>query len=104
MLIITAQNVTNASGQREDGAADYAVWIGVNHRQIWAGRVDGHVRAEGAGALLRRIADGMAANDGDAPGPSPVDEAIMRVLAAPVCPKCGSQKLRCDDGCTWRIK
>lgn len=63
MLIVTALNVTGKDGKpklaRKDGTADYDVWIGVNHHQIWSGNVTGHVRDEGAAKLLRLIADKM---------------------------------------------
>ena len=63
MLILTAQNITKVKGKpapvREDGTADYDVWIGINHVCIWKGRVIEHDRAKGASALLRLIAKQM---------------------------------------------
>lgn len=58
MLILTAHNVT-PNGNREDGTADYDVWIGINRTCIWRGSVNGHMRHTGAVALLRKIADEM---------------------------------------------
>lgn len=69
MLIVTATNVTRTRankgkcGQpilaREDGTADYDVWVGINHHCLWRGEVNGHVRDVGAEVLLRLIADKM---------------------------------------------
>lgn len=69
MLIITAQNVTVQNTphdtrlgpklSREDGTADYVVWVGINHHCIWQGDVRGHVRKQGASELLRLIASRM---------------------------------------------
>ncbi len=61
MLIITARNVTGDGDLEKNGLANYTVWVGVNHRQIWAGPVYGHTRINGAAALLRKIADAMDA-------------------------------------------
>lgn len=61
MLIVTAANVTE-NLQREDGIADYRVQVNINYTPIWKGEVNGHVRDEGAAALLRRIADTMDAD------------------------------------------
>lgn len=58
MLIATAQNIT-PNLAREDGTAKYDVWVGVNQMCIWRGTVDGHVRMDGAPALLRLIAETM---------------------------------------------
>jgi len=64
MLIVTAQNVTDGGTLADkDGKAKYDVWVGINHHCIWHGPITGHVRAQGAQALLRRIADAMG-NDG----------------------------------------
>ena len=72
MFIVTATNVTHercAPGRcgepllaREDGTADYDVWVGINQHMIWRGSVNGHKRAAGAAALLRLIADKVEAN------------------------------------------
>lgn len=104
MLIITAGNVTGNGELEKDGLANYTVWVGVNHYQIWGGLVNGHIRANGAAELLRKIADAMDANKNFKSSPSPVDEAIIRIRKTPSCPKCGSQKLSCHkNGCTWPI-
>jgi hypothetical protein len=103
MLILTAGNVTGNGELEKDGKANYTVWVGINHHQIWAGPVNDHVRSSGAAQLLRKIADAMDSQEDGPSIPSPVDEAIVRVLASPSCPKCGSQKLRCKNGCTWTI-
>lgn len=107
MLILTACNVT-APGVLADekGKSNYDVWVGINHHQIWGGPINGHTRADGAAALLRKIADALDAAYGTVgeSKPSPVDEAIIRVMKAPACPRCGSQKLSCrGNGCTWEI-
>jgi hypothetical protein len=104
MLILTAQNVTGDGKLEKDGLADYDVWIGVNHHQIWSGRVEGHVRSERAESLLRKIADALEHQVSGPSKPSPVDEAIVRVMEKPTCPKCGSPKLSCiNNGCTWSV-
>jgi hypothetical protein len=104
MLILTAGNVTGPGQLEKDGLANYTVWIGINHHQIWAGPVGGHVRAAGASALLRRIADAMDSDQSESLKPSPVEEAVVRMIKSPACPKCGSQKLSChQNGCTWDI-
>lgn len=54
MLIVTAVDKSNLSD-----ISDYDVWIGINQHCIWRGMVTGHVRANGAQALLRKIADAM---------------------------------------------
>jgi hypothetical protein len=103
MLILTAGNVTGPGQLEKEGLANYVVWVGINHHQIWSGGVENHIRAKGAAELLRKIADAM---DNQPNGPSilsPVDEAIIRVMRHPECPKCGSQKLHCEKGCTWEI-
>jgi hypothetical protein len=102
MLLITARNLT-IGNLEVNGLADYDVWVGVNHDQIWAGKVSGHVRADGAQALLRRIADAMELQVSAANRYSPVDEALVRGMKEPRCPKCGSPKLSCEKGCTWEI-
>ena len=108
MLILTAGNVTGEGQLEKDGRANYTVWVGINHHQIWAGPIEGHVRAEGAGALLRRIADALDAfTNGTgfslAEKPSPIHEALSRVMKAPACPRRDSKRLRCEKGCTWPI-
>src|SRR5882672_5268803 len=104
MLILTAGNVTGPGQLEKEGLANYIVWIGVNNRQIWAGPVNEHIRAEGASKLLRKIADAMDNNRSEPSKPSPVEEAIVRMIKSPACPKCGSQKLSChQNGCTWEI-
>jgi hypothetical protein len=60
-LIVIAQNVTG-DGQlnRPDGTSDYQVEVSVNReRLVWIGKVERHVREEGAAALLKRIAAQM---------------------------------------------
>ncbi len=69
MLILTATNVTHtraAKGKcgqpvlaREDGTADYDVWVGINHHCLFSGQLKGHARNAGAETLLRLIADKM---------------------------------------------
>lgn len=66
MLIATAHNIT-PDGAREDGTADYDVWIGINRHCIWRGSVNGHIRATGAAVLLRLIADRMDIKLSEAP-------------------------------------
>lgn len=57
MLIILAHNTT---GKTKGGTSDYDVQVKVNDDYtIWAGTVKGHVRANGAAPLLRKIADAM---------------------------------------------
>lgn len=61
MLIVTAHNVTSPEKgvlAREDGTADYDVWVGINQHCIWKGSVT-HRRELGAAELLRMIALGM---------------------------------------------
>ncbi len=72
MFIVTAENVTHERANagyygspclaREDGTADYEVWVGINQHLIWRGSINGHTRAAGAAALLRLIADKVEAN------------------------------------------
>jgi hypothetical protein len=105
MLILTAQNMTGEGKLETNGLANYMVWIGVVHRQIWAGPVNGHIRAKGASELLRKIADAMDKEESEPLRDGPVEEALMRMRkAAPRCPRCTSQKLTCENGCTWEIK
>jgi hypothetical protein len=59
MLILHAGNVTGEALERADGTAEYAVWVGINHHCIWRGRIERHLRKEGAARLLRLIADAM---------------------------------------------
>jgi hypothetical protein len=59
MLIVTATNITGGNGTAEDGTADYDVWVGINQVCIWQGPIAGHVRVDGAAALLRHIATAM---------------------------------------------
>ncbi len=60
MMIVTAHNITEDGKLfREDGTADYDVWVGINLNRIWGGKVDHHIRGKGAAELLRRIADAM---------------------------------------------
>src|SRR4051812_43170140 len=59
MLILTATNITPGGLAHKDGTADYDVWVGINHHCIYKGKVTGHVRDAGAGALLRIIAGQM---------------------------------------------
>jgi hypothetical protein len=80
MLILTAGNVTGYGQLEKDGLADYTVWVGVNYRQIWAGPVKGHVRANGAAELLRRIADHMDGYVSEPGKASPIGEAVERIL------------------------
>jgi len=63
MLIVTAVNVTGDGRlAREDGTADYDVWIGINHHHcIWRGPVKNFVRDRNAAELLREIANAMDA-------------------------------------------
>jgi len=102
MLILTAQNLTGET------LSDYDVWVGVNHRQIWAGKVNGHVRSSGAAELLRLIADKMNKQESETLKISPIDKEVKGVLTkirkTPSCPKCGSKKLSChQNGCIWEI-
>lgn len=104
MLILTAGNITGKGKLEKDGLSNYTVWIGVNHRQIWAGPINGHVRDQGASELLRKIADAMDSEQSESLKASPIEEAITRMRkAAPRCPKCTSRKLRCENGCVWEI-
>lgn len=59
MMIATATNVTTEGLTNSEGLSDYDVWVGINHHKIWAGKVEGHVRKNGAATLLRLIADRM---------------------------------------------
>ena len=56
MLIILAHNFT---GTKKDGTSDYNVQVKVNENPIWGGQITGHIRANGAAPLLRKIADAM---------------------------------------------
>ena len=58
MLRVDMLNVT-PKGETADGLADYRAYVKVNYTLIWHGMVSGHKRAEGAAALLRRLADAM---------------------------------------------
>ncbi|HTY71456.1 MAG TPA: hypothetical protein VMI11_03420 [Actinomycetes bacterium] len=58
MIRVIILNVT-PGGERKDGTADYRAVVDVNYKNVWAGEVKGHVRAERAPALLRRLADAM---------------------------------------------
>lgn len=64
MLIVTAVNVTPEGLQDQNGKAQYDVWMGINHRCIWRGSVQDHVRDAGAAELLRRIANTMDSSAG----------------------------------------
>jgi hypothetical protein len=106
MLILTAGNITDTVNMKleKGGLANYTVWVGINHHQIWAGPIKGHVRADGAAELLRKIADAMDKEESESMKAGPVEEAITRMRKAPQCPKCGSKKLSChENGCTWEI-
>jgi hypothetical protein len=59
MFIVEAQNVTHGGLTRQDGTADYQVWVGINDRCIWQGIIANHVRKAGGAQLLRAIADKM---------------------------------------------
>lgn len=59
MMILTAMNVTIEGLTNSEGLSEYDVWVGINHRKIWLGKVEGHVRKKGAATLLRLIADRM---------------------------------------------
>lgn len=61
MLIVTATNVTPRGVVRKNGTADYEVWVGINQHCIWRGNIDNHIRDNGAGELLRTIANQMDA-------------------------------------------
>lgn len=105
MLILTAGNITGEGKLEKEGLANYTVWIGVNHHQIWAGPINGHIRATGAAELLRKIADAMDNQESESLKAGPIEEALTRMRkAAPRCPKCSSQKLGCENGCTWNIE
>jgi len=52
MLIITAHN--DSTGK--EGLANYDCEVRVNHRVIWRGRVENHVRDEGFEKLLELMA------------------------------------------------
>jgi hypothetical protein len=105
MLILTAGNTTDVVNRKleKGGLANYTVWIGINHHQIWAGQIKGHVRARGAAELLRKIADAVDKEESEPGREGPVEEAIARMRKTPRCPKCMSEKLNCKNGCTWRI-
>lgn len=61
MLILTATNVTQARGKqalvKEDGTADYEVWLGINHHCIYKGPVNCVRTHDSAPQLLRAIAN-----------------------------------------------
>lgn len=59
MMILNAVNVTPRGLLEKDGLSDYDVWVGINERCVWRGKIEGHVRAEGAAKLLRLIAEAM---------------------------------------------
>lgn len=59
MMILTAMNVTIEGLTNSEGLSDYDVWVGINRRKIWLGKVEGHVSKKGAATLLRLIADRM---------------------------------------------
>lgn len=54
MFILLAHNVT---GTKPDGTSDYDVEVRINENLIFKAGVQGHVRANGGAALLRKIAD-----------------------------------------------
>lgn len=59
-LIVQAVNVTgDGKLAREDGTADYEVWVGINRNCIWRGEVKNFKRRRMAAELLREIADAM---------------------------------------------
>lgn len=60
MLIIRAVNKT---GTKPDGTSEYRVEALLNERQFFSGVISGHVRQNGAGELLRKIADAMEKSD-----------------------------------------
>jgi len=51
-LIVTARNLSGLAD-----ISDYEVGAWINDTPIWKGRVEGHRRADGWAALVRRIAD-----------------------------------------------
>jgi hypothetical protein len=105
MLILTAGNIAgDGKLSDEKGFAKYDVWVGVNHQQIWAGKIDEHLRSNGASGLLRAIADAIDSKQSEYLKPGPVEEAIRRIQKVPQCPQCGSKKLSCRDGHTWNIE
>jgi len=63
MLIFTAHNVTPSGLAREDGTADYECTLWINQTRIWSGSVNGHIRNQGAAALLRLAAERMDATN-----------------------------------------
>ena len=63
MLIVTAVNVTPVGMTYADGTSDYEVEVAINSQPpIWRGRIEGHMRDKGAGALLRLIANEVEKN------------------------------------------
>ena len=58
MFVLLAHNIT---GTKEDGTSDYSVTVSINDNIIAGFTLNGHVRAEGGAALLRRIADAWEA-------------------------------------------
>ena len=106
----------------DDNNARYQVAVFVNASQIWEGVVDGHKRSQGWPALAAHIARKAGIEE---PAKKNLLEAQLKLVYdcalrdnqvkcpacnkhlsrtdSPACPKCGSQKLRCDNGCTWTV-
>jgi hypothetical protein len=55
MLVVTLYNILTD----KDDCAIYDATVRVNYRTIWKGKVGMHPRKDGAGALLRRLANAM---------------------------------------------
>lgn len=112
MLYVQAVNITGGNGTAADGTAQYDCRVAINERLLWGGSVSYHVRAEGAAALLRRIADAMDAHPRSQPagGKSPKRRVGAKTpkhvtTALPKeCPGCGAQPgmelCHCKPGCT----
>ena len=61
-LILIANNLVPEL-EREDGTADYDVEVSINRRAyIWCGKIEGHVRDEGAIKLLKLVIEAMEAH------------------------------------------
>lgn len=60
-LVLIASNITDPNREkllREDGTSDYVVEVSINRESfIWIGKIENHIREEGAAKLLRLIAD-----------------------------------------------
>lgn len=104
----------------DDKNTSYEVTAFINAKPIWQGVITGHDRANGLAVLLAKIANKIKRMKPDAK--KSLEEELAKGYSieleanrvkcptcnrhisrthAPACPKCGTQKLSCRNGCTW---